>query len=342
MAQAPVQLYARERQIALEAVTLAAQLCQRVRQTIRPEAIEKRDRSPVTIADFGSQAVICKLLSDAFPDDAIVAEEDATALSQPDMAAYLAQVTEHVQAVLPDATPDAVSQWIGQGNGQVGQRYWTLDPIDGTKGFLRGEQYAVALALVEAGQVKVGVLACPAFDSQQTKSQAEGSQGKGSLFVAVRGQGVTVLPLATTGEPVGTASPVQVVRAGDEANFRFVESVESGHGDHSQQEAVAQAIGITTDSIRMDSQAKYAAVASGQAVLYLRLPSPKTPDYREKIWDHAAGVIVVEEAGGKVTDMHGKPLDFTLDYQLIANQGVVVSNGACHQAVIAALQAAQT
>jgi 3'(2'), 5'-bisphosphate nucleotidase len=335
MAQAPVQPYAHERQIALEAVTLAAQLCQRVRQTIRPEAIEKRDRSPVTIADFGSQAVICKLLAEAFPDDAIVAEEDAAALSQPDMAAYLDQVTEHVQAVIPGATPAAVTQWIGQGNGQVGDRYWTLDPIDGTKGFLRGEQYAVALALVEGGQIKVGVLACPAF-----AASSDQPTGQGSLFVAVRNQGVTVLPLAATGEPAGEAGAVRVVEAEDRANFRLVESVESGHGDHAQQETVAQAIGITTDSIRMDSQAKYAAVASGQAALYLRLPSPKTPDYREKIWDHAAGVIVVEEAGGKVTDMHGKPLDFTLDYQLVANQGVVVSNGTCHQAVIAALQTA--
>ncbi|MFM7426213.1 MAG: 3'(2'),5'-bisphosphate nucleotidase [Elainella sp.] len=336
MAQAPVQPYAHERQVALEAVTLAAQLCQRVRQTIRPEAIEKRDRSPVTVADFGSQAVICKLLSQAFPDDVIVAEEDATALSQPDMATYLAQVTDHVQAVVPGATPDSVIDWIGRGNGQVGARYWTLDPIDGTKGFLRGEQYAVALALVEAGQIKVGVLACPAFAASSAQPE-----GQGSLFVAVRDQGATVLPLSAVGEPVGEASPAQVVQAGDGANFRLVESVESGHGDHVQQAAVAEAIGITAASIRMDSQAKYAAVASGQAVLYLRLPSPKTPDYREKIWDHAAGVIVVEEAGGKVTDMHGKPLDFSLDSQLVANQGVVVSNGTCHQSVIEALETTQ-
>jgi 3'(2'), 5'-bisphosphate nucleotidase len=87
----------------------------------------------------------------------------------------------------------------------------------------------------------------------------------------------------------------------------------------------------------MDSQAKYAAVARGDAALYLRLPSPKTPDYREKIWDHAAGVLLVEEAGGKVTDMFGKPLDFTQNSTLINNQGTVVSNGAIHSTVIEAL-----
>lgn len=320
--------YQREKQVAIEAVTLAAKLCQQVRQTIQPEAIEKRDRSPVTIADFGSQAIICKLLSEAFPDDPIVAEEDAVALSQPDMAPYLTQTTNHVQSILPGVTSEAVVGWINRGNGQVSSRYWTLDPIDGTKGFLRGEQYAVALALIEDGEVKVGVLGCPALSID-----AETSDQSGTLFVAVRHQGATMASLSG-----GAAQSIQVVSSDDVANFRLVESVESGHGDHSQQEAVAQAIGVTASSLQMDSQAKYAVVACGQAGLYLRLPSPKTPNYREKIWDHAAGTIVVEEAGGKVTDMHGNPLNFTLGYQLTENEGVVVSNGSCHDAVLASLK----
>lgn len=321
--------YEQEKQIAIEAVTLAAQLCQRVRQTIKPETIEKRDRSPVTIADFGSQAVICKRLSEAFPADPIVAEEDAAALAQADMASYLAQVTEHVQALMPSATDQTVIDWINQGNGQVGRRFWTLDPIDGTKGFLRGEQYAVALALIEDGEVKVGALACPALPIDPQDPQT------GSLYVAVRGEGAVKMPL-TGGEP----QPIQVIAAAQVEQFRFVESVESGHGDQTQQQAIAQAVGITAPSLRMDSQAKYAVVSDGQATLYLRLPSPKTPDYREKIWDHAAGSIVVEEAGGKVTDMHGKPLDFSSDYKMNQNQGVTVSNGTCHEAVLAALKVA--
>ncbi|NJO20524.1 MAG: 3'(2'),5'-bisphosphate nucleotidase, partial [Spirulinaceae cyanobacterium RM2_2_10] len=77
---------------------------------------------------------------------------------------------------------------------------------------------------------------------------------------------------------------------------------------------------------------------SGQAALYLRLPSPKTPDYREKIWDHAAGALVVEEAGGRVTDMHGQPLDFSLGAKLVNNQGIVASNGVIHEQVLAALR----
>ncbi|MGB3138248.1 MAG: inositol monophosphatase family protein, partial [Nodosilinea sp.] len=130
----------------------------------------------------------------------------------------------------------------------------------------------------------------------------------------------------------------RVAAADDAEHLRLVESVESGHGNLSQQAVVAEAVGITIPSLQMDSQAKYAAVAAGQAALYLRLPSPKTPDYREKIWDHAAGVLVVEEAGGRVTDMRGQPLDFASAARFPNNPGVVASNGAIHGAVLEALR----
>lgn len=62
---------------------------------------------------------------------------------------------------------------------------WTIDPIDGTKGFLRGEQYAVCLALIVDAQVKVGVIGCPNLPVSAT-----GPNRKGCIFVAVRGHGV--------------------------------------------------------------------------------------------------------------------------------------------------------
>lgn len=316
--------YEQEKQIAMEAVRQAATLCETVRLDLVPEAIEKQDKSPVTVADYGSQAIICRALAAAFPQDSVVGEEDAAALSEPALAPVLASVTAQVNRVMTGATDDDVLGWINHGNGEVAPRYWTLDPIDGTKGFLRGDQYAIALALVVDGDLKVGVLGCPFLSFEGGKT--------GLMFVAVRGEGTVMLPL--TG---GTPQPIQVAEASDTDHMRFVESVESGHGDQTQQKAVAAAAGITAPSIRMDSQAKYAAVAAGQAALYLRLPSPKTPDYREKIWDHAAGVLVVQEAGGRVTDMFGNPLDFAKSARLENNRGVIVSNGAVHDDVLKAL-----
>ena len=88
----------------------------------------------------------------------------------------------------------------------------------------------------------------------------------------------------------------------------------------------------------MDSQAKYGVVARGEAVFYLRIPSPSEPGYYEKIWDHAAGSIITEEAGGKITDALGKPLDFSCGIRMESNDGIVVTNGILYEAVLGALR----
>ena len=316
--------YEQEKQVAIAAVIAAAKLCQQVRQDI-PQAMEKKDKSPVTVADFGSQAIVCKVLAEAFPEDSIVGEEDATALGQSEGAAVLSKVTDYVTSVIPNATSEQVLDWIDRGNGKIGNRFWTLDPIDGTKGFLRQDQYAIALALIEDREVKLGVLGCPALPSTTGDT--------GVLFVAVRGEGAYQMPIVG-----GESTPLHVIPNDDLPRFRFVESVEASHGNQEQQNAIAKAVGITIESVRVDSQAKYGIVASGEAALYLRLPSPKTPNYRENIWDHAAGSIIVEEAGGKVTDMNGKTLDFASYSKMRDNRGIVVTNGAIHDAVLTALK----
>ena len=322
----------RERDVAAEAVVAAARLTAAVRtERVDPATLAKADRSPVTIADFGSQAVICQRLRAAFPADAIVGEEDADALRAPDGAATLAAVTAQVQRLLPHASAADVCDWIDAGGGAVGRRFWTLDPIDGTKGFLRNDQYAIALALVVDGRVEVAALACPALPL------AAGRPGTapGTLFVAARGQGATMAALAAGGP--AAAVPIHVVRGAAGPAWRFAESIESAHSDQDRHAVLARAIGIAAAPLRMDSQAKYGALARGDAALYLRLPSPRTPDYREKIWDHAAGSLIVEEAGGRVTDAEGRPFDFAGGRAMTGNLGVVASNGELHSRVLAAL-----
>jgi 3'(2'), 5'-bisphosphate nucleotidase len=84
--------------------------------------------------------------------------------------------------------------------------------------------------------------------------------------------------------------------------------------------------------VRLDSQVKYAAVAAGEAEIYLRPRS--RPDYRENVWDHAAGVAVVEHAGGRVTDLDGRVLDFRHGRRLEENRGVLATNGAVHDLML--------
>ena len=88
----------------------------------------------------------------------------------------------------------------------------------------------------------------------------------------------------------------------------------------------------------MDGQAKYGILARGEVTLYLRVPSPSEPGYKENIWDHAAGSIIAEEAGGRVTDVLGRPLDFSCGIKMVKNHGILVSNEILHDVVLKALE----
>ncbi len=319
--------YEKERAVAVRAVREAAFLCRAVRNRLAPESLAKKDLSPVTVADYGSQALICSTLADAFPEDPVIAEEDSSDLRRPENGEMLSQVLWEILAQRPGTGTQSVCEWIDHGNTvEYSDRFWTLDPIDGTKGFLRGEQYAIALALIVEGRVAVSALACP-----NLPLMASDVGPIGAIFHAVRGQGVVRRPIDGD-EPV---EPVLASDLTDPTRARFCESVESGHSAHNESALAAARLGILVPPVRIDSQAKYAVVASGGAEIYLRLPT--RADYREKIWDHAAGALLVEEAGGKVTDVDGRPLDFTLGRELVANRGVVATNGPLHNQVLAAL-----
>jgi 3'(2'), 5'-bisphosphate nucleotidase len=317
--------YARERDVAIRAIASAAIICKKVQGEISPEVLEKKDKSPVTVADFGSQALVCRELGDTFPDDPVIGEEDSRELRLPESATLLDRLLAVVKTVLPAASADDVLGWIDRGGQDTYcERFWTLDPIDGTKGFLRKEQYAISLALIEHGQIVVGALCCPNLKAY------DGSDG--AIFVAVKGEGSVELPLTGASDGTAAEKPITVSAQTEAAHIRTCESVEKAHSSHSDSARIAAHLGITADPVRIDSQAKYAAVARGDAEAYLRLP--RDGKYREKIWDHAGGVLVVEEAGGQVSDIRGRALAFTHGKTLAQNIGVIVTNRIFHDAII--------
>jgi len=319
-----------ELRAAVDAVRAAARACRAVQQRlVRPETLEKKDKSPVTVADFASQAIVCARLAELLPGDPVVGEESAAALrkdaQEPLRAAILEQVRDELQR---DVEAQRVLEWIDLGAADAsGPRYWTLDPIDGTKGFLRGEQYAVALALIEEGVVTVGVLGCPNLP-------LDGRPG--ALFTAQRGKPAHVQRLWDAGAGEREIAVGSIASA---AEARLCESVESAHSDQEESARVAALLGIRAEPYRIDSQCKYAAVARNDASIYLRMPT--RPDYRERIWDHAAGKLIVESAGGRVTDADGAPLDFTHGRTLARNRGVVATSGRIHEEVIDAIRRAR-
>lgn len=319
-------MYQQELQIAVEVMRQAAEITRRISSDHNNLSfVSKADTSPVTIADFAVQALVCRALKRNFPQDAIIAEEDAEQLRLPEMSTVLAQVTNYLLPVVPDADTAAVCDWIEEGNGLPQGRFWVLDPVDGTRGFVRGDQYALALALIENGRVVLGVLACPALSLRQ-------NEPPGIICYAMRDSGTFVM--AADGGP---AVRLELTDPIEPDRFCLLESVETDHNDRSRQESIARTLGMILPPLRVDSQAKYALLAAGMGALYLRLP-PKDPAYRyEKIWDHAAGVLIVEEAGGRVTDQDGQPLDFSVGALLAANRGIVAGAVWVHEQAVRAL-----
>lgn len=194
------------------------------------------------------------------------------------------------------------------------------------------------------GVPTIGILGCPNlpvspsdFDYAWRDDETEENNvdARGCVFVASRGGGCHQLPM----EPGGSSSRRVIVTPNDEStrkvsDARFCIGVEKYsdalglcarmakviHGDGALDEN-----GEIILARRIDSQAKHGVLARAGAEFYVRLPKP---GYIEWIWDHAAGNVVIEEAGGTMTDTEGNPIDFSLGAQLSPDvAGVLMSNG---------------
>ena len=317
------------------AVRDAARVCRHVQRGLdRIRSMTKDDRSPVTIADYASQAVVARALR----GQVLVAEESAAFLAAPEHRAHLDATVAALREsdVWPDANGDDVLGAVATVGEPLsrddGRPWWTLDPIDGTKGFLRGQQYAVALACITRGRMVLGLMACPNLSIDHEASVDE-ADPRGTMYLGAEGKGVVEWAL-------GRLDGRRVVPRGEWSGERtpvLAESVDGGHSDQSLSTKIMAAACGEHRVVRLDSQCKYAVVARGQADVYLRLPAKR--GYVERIWDHAAGAIIAREAGCIVSDMHGRELDFGCGRGLDADVGVVVAPPGLHGRIIKAIAA---
>ena len=273
------------------------------------------------------QVLILGSLSHAFPSDRFIAEESGGELLKAGSSTrseVMAAVAAHSPSAMSETealqTLDLGGTGLADGWSRTG-RTWVLDPVDGTKGFLRGDQFAVALSLLDGGVPVLGLLGCPNMGSS------------GALFWAERGNGAQWG--ATHGAAADeAAAPLRVTDPGPGALVRC-EAFEAAHTDFGAAEAIATRLGITNAPIRMDGQGKYGMLARGDAHVFTRLPRE---GYQENIWDHAAGALIVNEAGGRVTDTLGRELDFSRGAKLDASvTGIVASNGVVHEQLLEVL-----
>lgn len=332
------------------------------------ETIAKQDASPVTVGDFASQALALQVLHGRFPNDMFIAEEGSEALQKDEgLLDKVWNAVNHVGGDILDREQLVRAIDYGQGkNGPEGtseiNRVWCLDPIDGTKGFLRGRieggQYCIALGLIEDGAVQISVLGCPNLplpstpatetvpyglwsegeveESETQQQQSVFSASRGCLFVAVRGCGCYEIPLHVIEEHMLGSddtrdasedwSRLQVTpndaSSKPTSQAKFALGVERGFSDpkgtvlkiaqviHGPDALVTDEDGVQDikNSLRMDGQGKYGLLARGDAECFLRLPKEGYVDW---VWDVAAGYLVLEEAGGKMTDVLGREIDFS-------------------------------
>ncbi|CAG8444701.1 3445_t:CDS:2 [Ambispora leptoticha] len=326
-----MSVLALERSTAINAVLQASKVCQAVfRNLADAKAITKKDKTPITVADYSAQAVINTILGKTFPNDPIVGEEDTDELRGDERKPLREKVLELTNSILDvPLDENKLLSAIDRGThpGGIKGRMWTLDPIDGTKGFLRGEQYAVCLALIIDGQVELGVMGCPnlPFDLKNKESE------RGCLFVAVKGQGAFQRKFSSSDE-----LPIHFANISSPSEATFCESVEAGHSSHDDAAKIAALLEISKPPFRVDSQCKYCCISRGDANIYLRLPT--NVQYIENIWDHASGSLLVNESGGTISDLYGKALDFSLGRKLKANTGIVASHPNIHSQVLDAIQ----
>lgn len=300
-----------EAEVIFPALEDAAKLCESISESKADNPTSKADDSPVTskvfyealivVADFGAQFILVNAIRTKYPDDVIIAEEDLTILTSEQsckLETFLGQAILSQNLYHPTPTT---------------RRFWTIDPIDGTKGYLRGGQYAICIALVENEKVQLSFLACPRLPNKL-------SNEPGTIFFAVRSSGVLELDVNSKKYrqlgpdllPFGNHRPI------------LTESYESNHTDHKFSESFAHKLNLSDTLVRMDSQCKYGLVARGEANIYLRRPT--RPGYKERIWDHAPGVLIVEMAGGSVTDFDGKQLVFAPNATLDRAGGILATN----------------
>jgi len=222
------------------------------------EVAKKADDTPVTPADREAEQAIVEILGRAFPDCGVLGEE-----------------------------------FGGRGTKEV---RWIIDPIDGTKNFVRGIGiWATLIALEERGEVTVGVIHNPVTAELYTARRGAGA--------FLNGERIRVSDVAELGRAFFLHAGLGIVRKG-------------GHWD-----GFARLIDATDRQRGFGDYMGYGLVAEGKAEIYAELDL--------KPWDLAAPKILVEEAGGRFTDLAGRPTIYT--------GTALATNGRLHDAALALL-----
>ncbi len=220
---------------------------------------------------------------------------------------------------------EKLESWVNYRGAQKGLRVWMVDPIDGTKGYKEGLTYAIALGLYYDGRPQFGCIAAPAFPWPDGSSH--------ETVIAYAGIGAGAFRIIGDGD---RPERVHVSEGTALARFRVVGSRAHDEGDMCGR--FMERAGTST-LIRMDGEAKYVMLASGLADVYVRGSNPRFGIGYP--WDHCAGQVILEEAGGRVTAFSGDPIPYERgkDLRILEIEGLVASNGRRHDEILEMVRA---
>jgi 3'(2'), 5'-bisphosphate nucleotidase len=187
------------------------------------------------------------------------------------------------------------------------RRVWMIDPLDGTNGFIDGNgDFAVQIGLAEDGDCVLGVVYQPLTDL---------------LYHAVRGQGAWIT------RP--DLAPERAVVSDSEDLSRMRLAASRSHRSP-RMDKVVKALGVGEEVQRGSVGIKVGLIVEQQCDLYVHLSS------RTKQWDTCAPEIFLTEAGGRLTDLFGRPLEYNSP-EVQNRNGVIASNGVAHDRIVEAL-----
>jgi 3'(2'), 5'-bisphosphate nucleotidase len=346
--------YAQELQLASLAVQRAALITRKLLSAVDKGALDKSDASPVTIADFAAQASIIAAIHHVFPNDEIVGEEDATALRENQVLlerTWELATETHLDDEASEAllhTPQTREELLdlidlgAKGNCTPTSRTWTLDPVDGTATFIRGEQYAVCLSLIENGHQKIGVLGCPNLRASGFVAETlVDRDGHGQLLAAVAGHGATIQPMGP-GALLSSRPLEKIPQITDTSAVHFIDTQAATTQNLEVHGRVAASLGAPWPNPvdLWSAQMRYVAIAvQGGCNAFIKVPLSK--EYRSKIWDHAGGMLIAQELGCVISDLEGRAVDCSQGRTLAGCYGMVVAPASVHQRVLEAVRVAR-
>ncbi len=185
-----------------------------------------------------------------------------------------------------------------------GKRVWMIDPIDGTQGFINKDgDFGVQIGLTENSEAVLGIVFLPFHDE---------------LFYAARGEGAF---LVENGE-----SP-KSLQVSEKTDYSKMTLAVSRNHLSKKMGRVSEDLNIGNIINRGSVGLKIGLIARQTADLYIHF-SPRT-----KFWDSCAPQIILEEAGGKMTDLFGAPLHYDL-HDVQNHNGILASNGAAHDLTV--------